>query len=66
MKNEKKQQRKRMSANVRGTLLRVCVILGVCAGLVFAADGDLTTLNATDDRKLQNGTFEEGQTFTCD
>ena len=60
MKNEKKQQRKRMSANVRGTLLRVCVILGVSAGLVYAATEAGST---SDDRKLQNGSFEEEQTF---
>lgn len=58
MADNKKKQVKRWSASIPGTLLRIGLILGVAAALVFGADGE--TVN----RKLQNGSFEEGQTFT--
>ena len=60
MADNKKKQVKRWSASIPGTLLRIGLILGVAAVLVFGADDD------TDNRKLQNGSFEEGQTFTND
>lgn len=63
MADNKKKQVKRWSASIPGTLLRIGLILGVAAALVFGeeATSDNTT---TDNRKLQNGSFEEGQTFT--
>ena len=57
MADNKKKQVKRWSASIPGTLLRIGLILGVAAALVFGAD------EKTDNRKLQNGSFEEGQTF---
>ena len=42
-------------------ILTLCLFLGLTAGLVYAAVAD-----STDNRKLQNGSFEEGQTFTKD
>ncbi|MGE9974464.1 InlB B-repeat-containing protein [Coprococcus catus] len=60
MADNKKKQVKRWSASIPGTLLRIGLILGVAAVLVFGADDD------TDNRKLQNGSFEERQTFTND
>ena len=63
MADNKKKQVKRWSASIPGTLLRIGLILGVAAALVFGAE--TTTKNTTaDNRKLQNGSFEEGQTFT--
>ncbi|MDD7143910.1 MAG: InlB B-repeat-containing protein [bacterium] len=59
MADNKKKQVKRWSASIPGTLLRIGLILGVAVALVFGADD--TTAG---DRKLQNGSFEKGQTFT--
>ncbi|MGE9965411.1 InlB B-repeat-containing protein [Fusicatenibacter saccharivorans] len=58
MSDNKKKQVKRWSASIPGTLLRIGLILGVAAALVFGAN------EKKDNRKLQNGSFEEGPTFT--
>ena len=63
MADNKKKQVKRWSASIPGTLLRIGLILGVAAALVF---GEESSTTSTDNRKLQNGSFEEGQTFTND
>ena len=60
MNDIKERRVKRWSANIPGTLLRICLILAVSAGLVLMA----ATGETTDNRKLQNGSFEEKQTFT--
>ena len=59
MADNKKKQVKRWSASIPGTLLRIGLILGVAAALVFGANEG----KDKDNRKLQNGSFEEGQTF---
>ena len=61
MSDNKKKQVKRWSASIPGTLLRIGLILGVAVALVFGAERSTTT---TDNRKLQNGSFEEKQTWT--
>ena len=61
MADNKKKQVKRWSASIPGTLLRIGLILGVAVALVFGAERSTTT---TDNRKLQNGSFEEEQTWT--
>lgn len=61
MQNDKKQHRKRLSVKLRGFLVGLCLILTVSGMAAYAADGDGST---TDNRKLQNGSFEEEQTFT--
>ena len=58
MQDDKKQQRKRLSVKIRGFLVGLCLILTVSGMAVYAAE------TSTDNRKLQNGSFEEGQTFT--
>lgn len=58
MADNKKKQVKRWSASIPGTLLRIGLILGVAVALVFGED------NPANNTKLQNGSFEEGQTFT--
>ena len=58
--SDKKKQQSKLLVKVRGLLLGLCLIAGVGVGLAYAADG------STDNRKLQNGSFEEGQTFTND
>ena len=63
MKEENKTTVKRFSANARGILLRVCLAVGIGAAVLFAA-GETGSDVSADNRKLQNGSFEEGQTFT--
>ena len=58
--SDKKKQQSKLLVKVRGLLLGLCLIVGVGVGAVLAADG------SSDDRKLKNGSFEEGQTFTGD
>lgn len=56
MKRGRRQSRMKMSERVYAVLLSLCLVVGMGAGLTYAsADGD---------RKLQNGSFEEEQTFT--
>ena len=47
---------------IRAVIAWVLLLAVACAGIVYAADTG-TTVN-TDVKKLQNGSFEEGQTFT--
>lgn len=57
--------KKKISAEkVRAVIARVLLVAVACAGIVYAAGTD-TTVN-DDERKLQNGSFEEGQNFTKD
>ena len=55
--SDKKKQQSKLLVKVRGLLLGLCLVVGVGVGAVLA---EVTT----DNRKLQNGSFEEGQTFT--
>lgn len=54
MKNGEKRSRMKSSERVYAILLTLCLILAASVAFVYAADI----------RKLQNGSFEEGQTFT--
>lgn len=58
---ECEQQQTKSVGKVRTVLFKVALIVAVCAGLVYAAG---TTYSDSDNRKLQNGSFEEGQTWT--
>lgn len=62
MEGENKTTVKRFSISPRGMLLRVCLAIGIGALVVYATESVNST--ASDDRKLKNGSFEEGQTFT--
>ena len=61
-RKKKRQRRNQMAVRVRAILLGICLIIGVSVGAVFAA-GENSNSTA-DDRKLQNGSFEEGQEWT--
>lgn len=64
MSGEKKKQSK-LLVKIRGLLLGLCLIAGVGVGLAYAEEqGSTNTGVTTDNKKLQNGSFEEGQTFT--
>ena len=60
MSNEKKQQSK-LLVKVRGILLGLCLVVGIGAGVAYAEEN---STSSTDNRKLQNGSFEENQTWT--
>ena len=60
MSDKMKPQKNKLLVNVRGLLLGLCLVMGVGIGIVWAAD------DTSDNRKLQNGSFEEGQTWSGD
>ncbi|MGN0465781.1 MAG: InlB B-repeat-containing protein [Lachnospiraceae bacterium] len=59
MKVKKKQKRNKIFQKLYGILLVLCLVMGVAGETVYAEES-----TATDNRKLQNGSFEEGQTWT--
>ena len=60
MKRGRRQSQTKLSERVYAVLFSLCLVVGMGAGFVYASAED--TLNS----KLQNGSFEEGQTFTKD
>ena len=62
--SDKKKQQSKLLVKVRGLLLGLCLIAGVGVGLAYAEENATNNTTTTDNRKLQNGSFEEGQTFT--
>lgn len=61
--SDKKKQQSKLFVKVRGLLLGLCLVAGVGVGLAYAEDS-ATQVDTPDNRKLQNGSFEEGQTWT--
>lgn len=59
MKDKENQQQKKESGHIRGFLLGLCLAIGIGALLVYATDS-----TGSDVKKLQNGSFEEGQTWS--
>ena len=59
MKDKENQQQKKESGHIRGFLLGLCLAIGIGVLVVYATE----STSSADDRKLQNGSFEEGQTF---
>ena len=62
--SDKKKQQSKLLVKVRGLLLGLCLIAGVGVGLAYAEENATNNTTTTDNRKLQNGSFEEGQSFT--
>lgn len=60
MKDEK-MRKKITDIKVRAIIVMVCLIAVACTGIMYAAD---TSSTDTSIRKLQNGSFEEGQSWT--
>ena len=58
MENTKKRQDKKLSVKILGILLSACLIVAMLPPVSAAAEENV--------RKLQNGSFEEGQAFTGD
>ena len=61
MKRGRRQSQTKLSERVYAVLFSLCLVVGMGAGFVYAS-----AENTSDNRKLQNGSFEEGQTFTND
>lgn len=59
MKRGRRQSQTKLSERVYAVLLSLCLVVGMGASIVYASA-------ATDVRKLQNGSFEEKQTFEKD
>ena len=59
MKRGRRQSQTKLSERVYAVLFSLCLVVGMGAGFVYASAND-----TSDNRKLQNGSFEEGQTFT--
>ena len=57
-KKKRQKMQKFFSVTLRGILAGICLALAVSGAVAYAAE------ESTDDRKLQNGSFEEGPTFT--
>lgn len=60
MHNSNRKLKRKLSSRIRDILLVICLMISACIGVVHVAEW----VAAADDRKLQNGSFEEGQTFT--
>lgn len=56
-KNKQNQIKKRKKLLI--IISAICLVAATCVGIVYAASSD-----STDDRKLQNGSFEEGQSWS--
>lgn len=64
MNNGKNRQGAGLSAKGCAVLLSLCLLVTMLLPLTAAAaEESAGTTNTTDNRKLQNGSFEEGQTF---
>lgn len=59
-KKKRQKSQKFFSVTLRGILAGVCLALAVSGAVAFAAT---ESNSSTDNRKLLNGSFEEGQTF---
>ena len=60
MRYANKKQITRATESLRTVIAMICIIAIAFTGIVYAATDEGTS----DSRKLLNGSFEEGQTFT--
>lgn len=58
MKRGRRQSQTKLSERVYAVLFSLCLVVGMGAGFVYASAED------TSNRKLQNGSFEDGQKWT--
>lgn len=64
--NNTTKLKKRLSSRIRDILLVICLAISACIGVVYVADWVMaedsgsTSSNDTANKKLQNGSFEEG------
>ena len=62
MSSKKKKQQKFFSVTLRGILAGICLALAVSGAVAYAEESTAGT-STTDNRKLQNGSFEDGPSF---
>ena len=64
--NNTSKRKRRLTSRVRDILLVICLAISACIGVVYVADWVMaedsgsTSSNDTANKKLQNGSFEEG------
>ena len=68
MHNSNGKLKRKLSSRIRDILLVICLMISACIGVVHVAEwvaaaGNEASTTTTDNRKLKNGSFEEGQTF---
>ena len=62
MHNSNGKLKRKLSSRIRDILLVICLMISACIGVVHVAEWVAAEDN--NNKKLQNGSFEEGQTFT--
>ena len=65
MHNSNGKLKRKLSSRIRDILLVICLMISACIGVVHVAEW-VAAAEDTTNSKLQNGSFEEGQTFTND
>lgn len=65
MHNSNGKLKRKLSSRIRDILLVICLMISACIGVVHVAEW-VAAADGTANKKLQNGSFEEGQTFTKD
>ena len=65
MNDEIKPVKSKLMIKIRGLLLGLCLLVGVCIVVAYAANTNDST-DSSNSRRLQNGSFEESQTWTSD
>ena len=63
MHNSNGKLKRKFSSRIRDIVLVICLMISACIGVVHVAEW---VAAAEEVKKLQNGSFEEGQTFTND
>ena len=62
MHNSNGKLKRKLSSRIRDILLVICLMISACIGVVHVAEWVAAEDN--NNKKLQNGSFEDGQTFT--
>ena len=62
MHNSNGKLKRKLSSRIRDILLVICLMISACIGVVHVAEWVAAEDN--NNKKLQNGSFEEGQTWT--
>ena len=65
MHNSNGKLKRKLSSRIRDILLVICLMISACIGVVYVAEW-VAVADEPKVRKLQNGSFEEGQSFTND
>ena len=61
MNDEIKPVKSKLMIKIRGLLLGLCLLVGVCIVVAYAANTNDST-DSSNSRRLKNGSFEDNQT----